>query len=188
MPDITETTPRESYTIAGETFSVFQPFAEGQTISASEAGALNQVFAENIRNNYAAKVKDAKEAGTFDLQVFQGNLEDYMSQYEFGKRAGGGGGTRSADPVRAEAMNIARAKVRQAIKDQGLNLGDYSAATISENAKALVEKYPAITEEARRTVEAAKELVLDIELNLGEPQPQAEAPAKASKAAKVVSE
>lgn len=129
MPEITSETPRTTITIAGESFSVPQPYAEGHVLNANEASALNQTYAENVRNNQASKVKEHKEAGTFDAEVFQGSIDDYCDGYEFGVRTGGG---RSGDPVRQEAMNIMRDQVRQAIVKQGKKLADYSAKQISE--------------------------------------------------------
>jgi hypothetical protein len=112
MPDINESTPRSSIVIAGETFTVPQPYGAGHVLTSNEASAMNQVFAENVRNNLASKVKALKEAGTFASDVFQGTVDDYTNDYEFGQRTGGG---RSGDPVQAEAMSIARDLIRQAI-------------------------------------------------------------------------
>lgn len=163
MPEITNKTPREDFTIAGHTFSVFQPFHEGHKITSGEASALNQVFAENIRNNFASKVKDAVEAGSFELEVFQGQLDDYMADYEFGVRRGGGG--RTADPVQAEALIIAKDKVRKALVKKGHALKDVPASEITRLAKDIIAsgKYPEILDAARARV-AAQQEVADIEI------------------------
>ena len=68
-------------TIAGQTFAVLQPYAEGHTITEAEAKALNQVRAENVRNNMAGKVKAAAEGTAAEVL--------------------GGGGTRSGSDERA---------------------------------------------------------------------------------------
>ena len=52
--------------IYDEEFTVSTPYAEGHVITAAEAKALNQVRAENIANNFRAKIKAAKEDGTLD--------------------------------------------------------------------------------------------------------------------------
>lgn len=164
MANITKKTPREAFTIAGQTFQVVQPYAEGHVLTSGEASALNQTYAENIRNNFAARVKDAVEAGTFDQEVFQGQLDDYMGEYEFGVRRGGGG--RSGDPVMAEAMTIARDKVRQAIKRAGKHkLSDVPASEITRLAKELISsgKYPQIMEAAKARVDAQRD-VADVEI------------------------
>ncbi len=182
MPEITESTPRSTITIAGETFSAPQPYTEGHVLSGNEANALNQVFAENLRNNFASKVKAAQEAGTFDLSVFQGSFDDYANEYEFGVRTGGGGG-RSGNPILAEAMNIARELVRKAIVKKGLKVADYKAAEISALAKSALDKGDAISAAimslATQRVEAAKEIT-DISLDAGD---VTEAPTKGKKSA-----
>lgn len=166
MPEITASTPRDEITIAGETFSVPQPYAEGHVLTANEAGALNQVFAENVRNNLASKVKEAKEAGAFDALEFQATVDAYTSSYEFGVRSGGGG--RVGDPVQAEALDIARDIVRDSLRKKGYKLADVKAAQITELAKGVLAKgnatSEAILEQARQRVEARR-AIADIELD-----------------------
>lgn len=158
MPDITETTPRESYTIAGETFKIPLPYTAGMVLSSNEASALNQTWAENARNNFAKKVTEAKTAGSYDQSVMQGALDDYLDAYEFGVRTGGGG--RTGDPVMAEAMNIARDLVRKALVKAGHKLADVSAKQITDLARAAIDsgKNPQILVTAKERVDAAKEI------------------------------
>lgn len=178
QPAEAPTVAREEYTIAGKTFSILQPYEAEHVLTAGEASALNQVFAENIRNNFAAKVKEATEAGTFDQEVFQGQLDDYMDEYEFGVRRGGGG--RTTDPVQAEAMIIARDKVRKALVKRGHALKDVPASEITRLAKDILAsgKYPEITDAARARV-AAQQEVADVEIG----ELQAVAPEEAAPAA-----
>lgn len=181
MPEITAETPRADITIAGKSFSVPQPYAEGHALTPNEASALNQTYAENVRNNRAKLVKEAIDAGTFDQDVFQGQVDDYCDDYEFGVRTGGG---RSGDPVRQEAMAITRDLVRKAIVKQGKALKDYSAAKISELAKAQLdsgsEKALQILAIARQRVESTREAELD--LDVGDAQADAPAATKSKKA------
>jgi len=160
MPEITSETPRETYTIAGESFSVPLPYVPGHRLTEGEANALNQTWAENIRNNLASRIKEAKEAGSFDQSVFQGSVDDYADSYEFGVRTGGG---RTGDPVMAEAMTIARDLVRKAIVKKGIKLADVKAASISALAKDLIGKNPSILETARARVEEVRQIA-DVEL------------------------
>lgn len=157
MPEITSSTPRESYTIASETFSVPLPYSAGDVLTMNEAAALNQTWAENARNNFAKRVSEAKAAGTFSLEVFQGQLDDYLDSYEFGVRTGGG---RSGDPVMVEAMNIARDLVRKKMVEAGHKLKDVTAAQISSLAKQAIDsgRNPQIMELALKRVESAKEI------------------------------
>ena len=171
MPHIHAETPREEITIAGQTFIVPRPYSEGHQLLANEAAALNQVFGENLRNNFASTVKSAIEAGTFDLDALQDALSDYAHTYEFGVRKAREPGAPKApkDPVEAEAMSIAKDKVKAAIKAKGGSPKDYSAAEISELASQVLEKYPAIREIAARNVAANAEIA-EIELG-GDPTP-----------------
>lgn len=156
MPEINAETPRETYTIDSDTFNVPAPYSEGHVLTAGEASQLNQVFAENVRNNLASKAKALKEAGTYDRDVFQGTVDDYCDSYEMGVRTGGG---RSSDPVMAEALNIAREMVRNAIKEQGkYKLSDISAKQITDLAKATIDKNPQIMETARARVEEVRQI------------------------------
>ena len=50
------TTPTANCTVQGLSFACPQPYAEGQTLSEKEAGALNQLLIENVRNNFANDV------------------------------------------------------------------------------------------------------------------------------------
>lgn len=183
MPEIHESTPRETYTIAGESFSIPAPYAAGHHLTEGEANALNQTWAENVRNNQASKVKEAKEAGTFIQDVFQGRIDDYCESYEFGVRSGGGG--RTSDPVMGEALNIARDMVRKALVAKGFRLsgeGAVKAAKVSELAKRLIEKNPAILDTARARVEEVRQIA-DIalgDLDMGEEDKPAKGKSKAA--------
>ncbi len=48
-------------TIQGANFNAPQPYDEGHVLTVNEASALNQVFAENLRNNFAARIKRSAE-------------------------------------------------------------------------------------------------------------------------------
>lgn len=186
MPEISDQTPRTAIQIAGESFTVPQPYAEGHVLTSNEAASLNQTYAENVRNNFASKVKEANEAGTFDLAVFQGRLDDYVADYEFGQRSYG---TRSGDPVMTEALSITRDLVRQALAKKGIKLADVPAKQISDLAKAQLAKSDdartvQIMETARQRVAAAKEItdfsLDDADVTATEAEVAA-APAKAKK-------
>lgn len=154
----------EDVTIAGEVFKIDTPYNEGHTITAGEAQALNQTRQENLRNNFAKKVKDAKEAGTFDLAAFQTQLDEYAAQYEFGVRQGGGGTRAPSDPVKREALKIAEEWLKTKLLGKGKTIGpkgDHTMAQIREKAPEVLEKHPEWLEEARATVERRKEMVAD---------------------------
>ncbi len=100
-------------TIAGHAFPVLQPYAAGHVVTEAEAKALNQVRAENIRNNMASKVKaafateDRKEDDPTP-ETIADLVAAYDNAYEF-TLASVGAGRKPTDPVEAEALKIARA-------------------------------------------------------------------------------
>ena len=136
-------------TVQGKTVSVPQPFAPGYQLRENDAAVLNQTYSENIRNNLSATVKAAVEAKKSDKEI-QALVDEYVKSYDFGVRTGGG---RSADPVQTEAMNIARQKVREALKKQGVKVSDVPAADINKAAKDAIAKYPKIMEMAKQMAE-----------------------------------
>jgi hypothetical protein len=129
-------------TISKRQFTVEPRYAEGHTLKANEAAALNQTLFENLRNNFKTKADEGATQEDFDA---------YAKSYEFGVRTGGGGGSR--DPIEVEAMNLAREAVRKQIVAKGGKVSDYTAASISEVAAKLVEARPEFREKARERVE-----------------------------------
>jgi|ETNvirnome_6_100_1030635.scaffolds.fasta_scaffold00132_13 hypothetical protein len=161
----TAKTQRNALTIAKTSFTIPAPFAEGHAVTANEAAALNQLLAENIRNNFAKRVKEGGEADPpVAADVLQAELDQYVTEYEFGVRRSGGG--RSSDPVEVEAMSIARDKVKDALRAKGYKLADISAGRITELASEYLEKNPQWRETAKSVVEqrnaTADEVLEDI--------------------------
>jgi hypothetical protein len=149
----------EEVTIAGEVFKIDTPYVEGHPLTAGEASQLNQVRHENLRNNFAKKVKDAKEAGTFDLAAFQTQLDELAAKYEFGVRTGGGGGRAPSDPIKREALKIGTEWVANKLKAKGKTIGpkgNHTMADVREAAEKLLPDHPEWTEAARSVVEARK--------------------------------
>lgn len=150
----------EQITIAGHSFNVPVRYEEGHELSAGEASALNQTYHENLRNNFAKKVKEASEAaaGAPDLASLQAELDAYAQEYQFGVRSGGGGVSR--DPVMSEAMRIAKKQIGDLIRAKGGKVNDYEPAAITNAAKALLDRPEGavIMETARKRVEEQKNL------------------------------
>lgn len=147
------------------------PFDEGHTLTGNQASAMNQLYAENVRNNFAKKVKDAREeakkAGTeVDFNALQAALDTYAASYEFGTRKGGGGGDASLpkEPILRAAHIIARNLIRDKAKQKGKKL---SAEQVASLVPKLLEKNPGIMDEARRQVEAQNSITIE-ELELPE--------------------
>lgn len=98
-------------TIAGQTFPVLQPYVAGHVITEAEAKALNQVRAENVRNNTASKVKAAMEGTQKEGEPTKDNIAEFVAKYDAEyvfTLASVGGGRKPTDPVEVEALKIAR--------------------------------------------------------------------------------
>lgn len=162
-----EETPRHEVTIQGVTVKVPAPYTKGHKLNENEAGALNQVLAENVRNNLASKFKESKDENgnlTATVAELQAMVDEYVEGYEFGVRTGGG---RTADPVEREARAITESKVKAAYEAKtGNKWTDVEAAQRREMVSQALEKHPQIREQARAIV-AARQSVLG-EIDLGE--------------------
>lgn len=144
----------KTITIQGLDFEASQPYAAGHTVTEAEAKALNQVRAENLRNNFAAKIKAAKgeaEALT-DEQLLQltSDFAAYDAAYQF-TLASVGGGKRETDPVQAEAKKIAKAIVADKLKAAGKKLSDIDADVLA-GAIAKVAESEGVQKAAKKAV------------------------------------
>ena len=168
----------EQITIAGKVFNAPLRYEEGHELNANEASALNQTYHENLRNNFANKVKDAVEEGNYDQAAMQAQFDEYAQAYQFGLRVGGGA---VRDPVMSEAMRIAKAQVRDKLsraiktpgnKHYGKKLTSFEASAISEAAKKLIERDDKIMDLARQRVQelqaAATEDLADLVADIPE--------------------
>lgn len=175
---ITDSTPTASVVIQGHTFNIAQPFAEGSVLNANEAAAMNQLLAENIRNNFAGKVKSAKvavagenaskeeieaaEIGDTELDALQTELTNYVSSYEFGvrKTRSGGSGTSAFEKL---VYRVAEEALRAKVKEAGKKVTDIA----DDVWEAAVDKLAAsenIKAEAQRRMEAKKAAANDGDL------------------------
>ena len=134
-------------TISKRAFTVEPRYSAGHVLNDNEAGALNQTFYENLRNNFA---KQATEGAS------QEDFDKYAAAYKFGVRVGGSGPTR--DPVQAQAIAIAKDRVKAQIQKLGKKLSDFTAAKLTTLAQALIEKDPSIVELAKARVEELRSM------------------------------
>lgn len=113
-----------SITIQDVIFTIGDVYTEGHVCTAKEAQALNQTRAENIRNNFAKTVKDAKpeDGALTDEQkaALQSDLDKYAAEYEFSV-----GGGRTLDPIDKEAKLIAANIIDGAIAKSGMSRAKY---------------------------------------------------------------
>jgi hypothetical protein len=138
--DILAEGDRQKLRIQGSVFSIASPYKEGYQLKANEAAAMNQLLAENIRNNMASTIRDAKlkAHGWTDEQIkaakaeqtgplmeiinlsaeqvseLQAQIDEYVAGYEFGVRSG----TRK-DPLEREMEGIAKAILDEALRNAG---------------------------------------------------------------------
>lgn len=104
-------------TIQSKDFTVPHRYVAGAIeLTTGEAHALQQVYAENIRNNFAAQMKKAAEEDPA-RELTQADLDAYVAGYEFGIRSSGGGVAR--DPVESEERRLIIAKLREALTAKG---------------------------------------------------------------------
>lgn len=139
-------------TIAGQTFAVSQPYAAGHTITEAEAKALNQVRAENVRNNTASKVKAAIEGTAKDGEPTADTIAAYVAEYDASyvfTLASVGGGRKSSDPAEVEALRIARGM-----------FADYCTTKFKTTVKAVKEKIGEDAYEAKIAELAEREEVV----------------------------
>lgn len=164
--------PRENVTVQGLVFSAAKPYEEGHALTAIEAGVMNQTRIDNIRNNFAHKVRKSCEDASVDKsheltdeikKLLQVSFVDFEEGYEFGSRQGG----READPVRREAMDLATKAVKDKLRSMGHKLSDVGAEKIRELAENAIETKPAFMEKATAIVAArtaaADDLTIDLE-------------------------
>lgn len=174
-----DNTPRSQIVVAGASLTIARPFAEGHQLTANEANAMNQLLAENARNNFASTVQRAiceavgadkwsdlsaeqKESGAanVDTGALQGQFDSYVGTYEFGVRSSGGG--QPADPVEREALRVAKDAVIRSLKAKGYNIKEVKAAQITELAKQALaddEKGKKLRTIAKKIVDTANSVV-----------------------------
>lgn len=96
-------------------------YEAGQTLTLDEgmASTLKQVKIENLRNNFASKIKKAlngsDELTEQQLSELQQAFTEYASNYQFGVRQPRGEST-AMDPVEREAWKLAKLEIRTAYK------------------------------------------------------------------------
>ncbi len=157
-------TPTSGVKMQGEIFLVPKPYQEGHPLTAGEASVMNQTLAENTRNNFADRIKKAKDNDELDVKKMQAEIDEYLEGYEFGIRRGRG----PTDPVEREALNIAKELVRTALREKGHKLADVDSDDINRLAEDAIAANASITKEAKRRVEARSNITTGaLNLNLG---------------------
>lgn len=120
---ITNSTPSRTRTVLGETYSIHQPFTAEHFSGAEELGVsasgvaqqMNQVFAENVGNNVASRIRNADKNGT--ARPTQADVDALVAAYDFtGSRASVGSSGSLFDRL---FFKNASAFIRKLIKRKG---------------------------------------------------------------------
>jgi hypothetical protein len=139
-------------TIQKQTFTIPHRYVAGAaTLTEGEAHALQQTYAENLRNNFAARMKAAAEQDP-PVQLSQADLDSYVGEYDFGIRISGG---IARNPVESAERSLAQAAVKVTLTSKGKS---WKALT-EEQQEALVDRFVATGKfraDAERLVEARK--------------------------------
>jgi hypothetical protein len=150
--------------------SIEQPYAAGQLLDEIGAHVLNTALYDNIKNNLrnkASKIKEAWEKANGGAEwpgltpEQDAEFKTFAAGYSLAIRA-----SAPTDPIEAEAHRIAKTLVEDRIRAKGASPSHYKEK-MPEFIKGVLEKRPDIFEEARRRVEARKEVLsetLDLEL------------------------
>lgn len=162
---VAENTSTGEIQIQGHTFTYSTPYVAGAcTLSEGEANQLNSVRGENLRNNFASKVKDAKaeavkargegaELTEEEIAGLVSEFASYDSQYQFaGKRISRG----PADPVKAKARKMARETIEGALRAKNIKPSELADGKMDELIDKYLDAHPEVTEEARAQVEKIK--------------------------------
>lgn len=153
-------------TVQGVTVQVTAPYAEGHQCTAAEAKALNQVRAENVRNNTAKQIKDLKEELGEDSPELTKQaaalVDEYDKNYEF-TLASVGGGRAAMSPVEKEARSIARDFIGSQLREQGITQKAYLEANGPDAIKNKIAEFA----EHPKIVEMAQKAIKEREKNAG---------------------
>jgi len=164
--------------IAGETFEINTPYVAGHTLTEVEANVLNQTRVENVRNNTAKAIKEAKESGDpAKLAEARAAVLAYDLEYIFSAGGSRGeGATVKLDPIEREARKIAKAILTAELTKKGFKFSTAPAGVSADDWKAKMEAniakiavLPDVLKAAEKAVKQANKVrdEANIELDLG---------------------
>ena len=105
--------------IAGQSFTIAQPYDEGHVCSAAEAKALNQVRSENIGNNLRKTIEEMVKEGK-SAEEMAAVVAEYDNAYQFNLTTVSG--ARKLDPIEREARAIAKDAIKEHLAKTGRKL------------------------------------------------------------------
>ena len=156
--------------IQGITFTYTTPYVEGSVLTAGEANQLNTVRGENMRNNFATKIKTAlaelrkstgdetSELSEEAIAAFRAEFAKYDAEYVFsGKRTSRG----PVDPVMAKAKKMVRETIESALRAKGYKPADLVEGKMDELIAKYLDSHPEVVDEARAQIAKVKEAAAD---------------------------
>lgn len=168
--------PPATVTIQGLEFTTSMPYSPGHVLTEHEASALNQTRSENLRNNFASRVKKALEdlqkanperadltTADLDLGALATEFAAYEASYSFAQRH-----VRApSDPVEHEAQKLGKARILAALRERKIDIKSVTTDAMTGYVAALLAKRPEIREEAKRRVDAARSIGASVLDDLG---------------------
>jgi hypothetical protein len=117
--------------IAGVNFTAPYKYIVGHVLSDAEARTLNQTRFENLRNNFAGKVKASVDGveGALTADQLVAAFAEFEAAYTFSMPGVGVGASRTLDPIEREAQSLARDLVKQALAAKGRSYNPPKDAT-----------------------------------------------------------
>lgn len=141
-------TARKDITVKNKIYSIPTPFAEGHVCTQNEANALNQLLAENVRNNIAGKLKNGSE-------VSQEDFDAYVASYDFGVRA-----VSTKDPVEKIMRELVEAKINQQLASKGLSKKSMETEKYNEAVEKAIEANREVLQARAREILALRAIDL----------------------------
>lgn len=168
---------KKTIVIQGLDFQVSWPYAAGHTCTEAEAKALNQTRKENLANNFAKRVKDAKaldekNGNTAETAKLASEFEKLDAEYEF--TLANVSAAAKLSPVDREARSMAKAAIVANLASKGRKLSDVPAGLTKDEWEAKVaariEEIAAqdnVIAAAKKQVAAKEKAISAVSLDLG---------------------
>lgn len=157
--------PTRQVKVLSVTFTASAPYAEGHVCSVDEAATLNQVRAENLRNNFSKHVKAWQEAGSDEagLEKLRSDFAAYDAAYVFrGPRV-----SVVVDPVEKLARTLAREAIKAKLRERGRDSKEFSDEWWQERISQVLAGNPTYREEANRRHSATQAMAAEAISDLG---------------------
>lgn len=162
--------------IQGNTFQVPSPYREGHVLTAGEASAFNQLFADNMRNAFNKKVAAelAKTEGApltpEAIATIQADLDAYAASYSFDSRTRARA-PRAVDAVERKLQKLAEQTVVMMLNQKGYQRNQLSKENFAQLVQMVIEKQPELREEAQRAVEVESRIAQGVISTIGNDYP-----------------